>query len=125
MHSAIILVVYALAVARITRMVTDDRLFNKPRGAVIVRAWTRAYPVVKSKPAGPERRDLLVSVMTNHATMPPMLAYLIVCPWCVSIWIGALVAPLAWLWGTRPWFAIPAVALAFSHVSGFLATREG
>lgn len=125
MHSPIILLVYALAVARLTRMVTADKLFEKPRRAVIVKAWTRRHPWITEEPTEEKRRRNLAMAMDNHAKDPPMLAYLTVCPWCVSVWIGAVAAPVAWFWGTRPWFAIPAVALAFSHVTGFLATREG
>lgn len=123
MSSAIILTVYALAVARITRMITTDKLFEAPRRAVIVSAWRRAYPYVDEGDEV-ERRKNLAMAMEVHAQDPPMFAYLAVCPWCVSIWIGAAVAPIAWLWGNRPWFAIPAVALAASHLTGFLASRE-
>lgn len=125
MLSPIILVVYALAVARTTRMITADKIFERPRRAWIVAAWRRAHSWTKQEPTVEERRKALAMVMSNHADRPPLLAYLVVCPWCVSTWTGAVVAPLAWYWGDRPWLLLPALALAFSHVTGFLATREG
>jgi len=89
-------VVAALAVARVTRLITDDYLIAPIRQALIKR-WG-----VKSK-----------------------LSYLLTCPWCMSVWVGAAVAAGAWKWGDSGWFIVPAVALAASHVTGVLATREG
>lgn len=51
-------------------------------------------------------------------------AYFITCPWCTSIWLGAVVAPFVVLWpGNRLLLAvlfIPAVSL----VAGWSATLE-
>lgn len=50
------------------------------------------------------------------------IAYLIECPWCMSIWLGALVVKVA------TWFAsVPApvlVWLAASAITGLIATIE-
>jgi hypothetical protein len=124
MQSPIILAIYALAAARITRMVTTDRLFDRPRRAFIVAAWRRAHPWIKAEPPE-EQGNALAMVLSNHAKDPPLSAYLISCPWCMSIWIGGTVAPLVWFWGYRPWMLIPAFALAVSYLTGFLASREG
>lgn len=126
MQSAVIVAVYALAVARITRLIVADKVLERPRRAVILSAWLRAYPWVRAEePDDPtQQRKNLAMVMANHADNPPMLAYLVVCPWCVSIWVGAVMAPLALAWGTRWWMLAPALALAFSHITGFLATKE-
>jgi hypothetical protein len=124
MLSPIILVVYALAVARLTRMITADKILERPRVAVVKWAWRRSYPWIKVEPKDAQNKALAM-VMSNHADRPPMLAYFAFCPWCVSIWIGAGVAPLVWLWGARPWLLVPALALALSYVTGFLANREG
>lgn len=110
MPSAIILTVYALAVARVTRLVTSDKITEGIR-----------YRFVASR----LRRKYGVSPTAEQMGSPPMLAYLIMCPWCISIWIGAALAPFVALWGTRPWLWAPAFALAASYVSGFLAQREG
>ena len=52
---------------------------------------------------------------------PPLPVYLITCPWCVSIYVGAVAAPLVYFWGSSPWLLVPALALAFSYATGFLA----
>jgi drug/metabolite transporter (DMT)-like permease len=94
--SALVLAVYALAVARITRLVTDDKIFDKPRNKILA--------------AAPDDSKT---------------AYFVTCAWCVSIWVAAAVAPIAYLWGTHPWSFIPALALAFSYLAGLLNRLEG
>jgi hypothetical protein len=124
MSTPIILTVSALAVARITRMITADKIFDRPRRALVLLAWIRAYPWIRQEPEE-NRTTTLAMVMANHAQDPPLLAYLAFCPWCVSIWVSAAAAPAVWFWGGRPWLFVPALALAFSQVTGLLATREG
>jgi hypothetical protein len=107
MPSAVIVLVYALAVARVTRLVNADRITETPRAWLLDRLWTRAAPWV---PAGDrERADL------------PLSVYLVTCPWCVSIYVGLVAAPLVYFLGENPIFLIPALALAFSQVVGLLA----
>lgn len=90
-----IIVLTVLAIARVTRFVTDDRVFNRPRGAVArwldVRGWDE-------------------------------MAYLIFCPWCMSVYVGAAAAGAWYAWGeTMPFMAVT-LALAASYVTGFLAS---
>ncbi len=48
-----------------------------------------------------------------------LLAYGITCMWCASIYIGILaVAPVAYWHGAEPWALIPAMGLAFSWFTG-------
>lgn len=124
MLSPIILGVYALAVARLTRMVTADKILERPRVAIVKWAWRQSHSWVKAEPKDVQDKALAM-VMTNHADHPPALAYFVFCPWCVSIWIAAGMAPVVWFWGARPGLFVPALALAFSYVTGFLATHEG
>jgi len=88
--------VMALATARVTRLITRDRILAAPRRAVL-----NALP-------------------DDH-----LLAYLIVCDWCVSVYTGTLAAAGgAWAgWWTWAW--VPALAFAFSYTTGYLASREG
>lgn len=52
-----------------------------------------------------------------------MLAHdFLTCPWCVSVWIAAVVLLLAAFCGS--WWRWIAAALAFSFVAGFLAERR-
>ena len=88
------LVVAALAVARITRLLTEDFLTVGYRRWVVTR-W------------GPESK----------------MSYWVHCPWCTSVWIAAPVMPVAVLF-PNVWviaaFAIPAA----SHVAGLLNTSS-
>jgi hypothetical protein len=95
-YPLLMVVVMALATARVTRLVTRDRILRAPRRAVL-----RALP-------------------DDH-----LLAYLVVCDWCVSFYTGALAAVGGAWAGWWPWAWAPALALAFSHVTGWLASREG
>lgn len=90
-----ILAVYALAVARLTRLVTTDRITAAPRATLLRRI--------------PEQH---------------LAAYLITCDWCASIWIAAAAAPAIWWFSGRPWLLVPALGLALSYVTGRLAATE-
>ena len=97
MPGLVVLIVYALAVARVTRLVTDDKLTAAPRAR-----------------------------LAEHLSQGghPMLLYLIGCRWCASVWISAIAAPLAYYGGQTPWLIIPALALAFSMITGLLSEVE-
>ena len=93
--TTMLLVLGALATARITRLVTTDRITEAPRNAIL--------------------RRLDADSLT---------AYLIVCDWCSSVYVGAGVAAAGAALGWWSWpVAIPA-ALAFSYIAGYLASRE-
>ncbi|WP_326811640.1 DUF1360 domain-containing protein [Streptomyces scopuliridis] len=98
------LVLAALATARITRLINIDRITEAPRNAAI--RW-------------------LTSVKRKNEERGELLAYMIVCPWCVSMYVGAGMGAAWWAWGGDRWFAAACAALAFSYAAGFLAGREG
>jgi hypothetical protein len=130
MPDALLVLVYALAVARVTRLLTLDRITERPRERLLSAAWGRAF-MPWAREAFPDRP---VQMQRQHARAagdrarsdgaePALPAYLLTCPWCVSIYVGAIAAPVLWFWGSSPWLAIPALALAFSQVTGLLATK--
>lgn len=129
MTSAAVLLVYALAVARVTRLINEDVLLNGPRDRLVSWAWARKYgtgtvgPTSISEPFvgyGAQAVPLWQAARQGGA-LEPKLAYLITCPWCASIYVWAVAAPL-WYWlGGSPWVLVPAAALAFSYIAGFLA----
>jgi hypothetical protein len=88
-----VLLVYALTCARLTGLITTDELTRPIRLAILTRL--------------DERRP------THQA-----LATLTTCQWCASIYMAAGVAPIAWWHGLNPWFLVPALALAFSQITG-------
>lgn len=88
------LVVAALAVARITYFLTEDLLANG------YRRW-----------------------IVNRFGDQSKMAYLVHCPWCTSVWVGALVMPPAVLWPNQ-WVIMANSILASSMVSGLLIDRK-
>lgn len=108
------LIVDALAVARLTRLVTVDRAGRPVRKAIL----ERAYPVRPRRLRGVPSDD----VETWAAMDPerPALAELASCPWCISVWIGAAVCA-ARIAAPGLWDPVARV-LAASHVAGLSAT---
>lgn len=88
------LLVYALAVARVTGLITADAITEDARDAAL--AWLDDRP----------------------KTLGHYLATLIECPWCAGMWVALAAAPLVWFYGTSPVMLIVGVALAFSQVTG-------
>ena len=81
-----------LATARVTRLVTEDAITERPR------TWT------------------LSKLHPDH-----LPAYLVTCPWCVSVYAGGALAGAWYAWGDTRVFTAAVAALAASHVAGFLA----
>lgn len=91
----ITLAVAALVTARITRLVTTDRITQAPRTWVLQRLSSEG-----------------------------LAAYLIVCDWCASFYVGLGVAGTGALAGLWAWQWIVPLGLAFSYVAGILARGE-
>lgn len=90
-----IFLVYALAVARVARLIAEDKILERPRVIVLAK-------------------------LPEDSTA----AYGVTCRWCVSIWISVPAAVIAYYWGDSPWCFIPALALAYSHITGLLTRVE-
>lgn len=101
--SVVVLALYALAVTRVTTLVTHDEI---------------------TRPA----REYLVARFDPYCRIHRMLVYLLGtpdgdatgCPWCVSIWTGALTAPIIYWWGTTPIVFVIMLALAASQATGMI-----
>lgn len=120
-------------VYRLTRFVTKDSfpIIAKPREWIQTRwdpfddeNWDHWYARTK------EERDLLAAALKQRKGIPrpnivrKSIAYLVTCPWCVSIYIGAgagwffvWALGATWPWGVMLW-------LTSSAVTGILAQRE-
>lgn len=94
--AAVLLLIYALAVARVTGLITTDTITEGARDAVI--GWLDDRP----------------------NTLGAHLAVLITCPWCAGMWVALVASPLVWFSGESPVMLIPAIALAFSQVTGMI-----
>lgn len=103
MPSAIGFAMYALAVARITTLITHDE----------VTAPARSWLVRQFDPRHRAHRCLvyLLGSPDDDATG---------CPWCVSIWVGLLVSPLIWCWSDSPWVMVPVLGFAASQITGMI-----
>lgn len=89
------LVIATLVTARITRLVTADRITRAPR------TW-----VLRRLPSD------------------SLTAYFIVCTWCTSVYTGLAVAATGAMAGAWTWPWVVPLGLAFSHVSGLMARGE-
>ncbi|HEY0699695.1 MAG TPA: hypothetical protein VGD43_18005 [Micromonospora sp.] len=93
--------VVLLFVARVTRLVVADEITRRPRETVV--RWL------------PEAS---------------LLAYLLFCRWCLSVWIAMPAAAAWWVlsdvprWSGLWWADVPTVALALSHATGLLVRAE-
>ena len=88
------LILGVLATMRLTRLMVEDRIM------LAYRVWAR-------KKWGDES----------------LAAYFVDCPWCTSIWVGALVMPWTVLYPNR-WVMSVTAILAASLVSGLVLDRE-
>ena len=85
-----------LAVARVTRLITRDVITDPVRTPVVRRLVAR--------------------------NADSKIAYLIMCDWCASMYIGAAAAGAWYAWGeTMPYMAVT-LALSSSYITGFLAS---
>lgn len=101
-HTVIVLVLYVLASARITRLINGDKITDPLRMAFASRArdWDRTS--------------------TERARWAYVLYYL-ECPWCAGFWVCLAAAyPVTRLldW---PWWCIFPLALAANHLVGVFA----
>lgn len=94
-------VLLLLATARVTRFITTDVLFETPRNALITRLVKESGHPVRDK-----------------------IAYLIVCDWCASVYVGAALMGAWHYWGESMWFMMTTAALSMSYGAGYLASAD-
>jgi len=95
---SVLYAVYLFAFARLTVLITMDMITARPRDATVTALKERGHD---------------------------MLAYLLLCPWCVSIWLAVPAAPIIYAYGDSPWLFVPALGLALSGAAGALARVKG
>lgn len=96
MISPLLLVVAVLASARITRLVTTDRITEAPRRWVV-----------------------------NRLDPLSLAAYMVTCVWCVGTWITIAVTAAAWHWRDNGPLTAALTCLAAAHAVGLLARGGG
>ena len=97
MPTEVWLLVYALAAARLTRLVARDAILDRPR------EW--------------------ITARTDN-TRAALVGYLVNCGWCVGVWVGTAAALALALGHGSPWIEWPIIALAFAQVAGMLTTAK-
>jgi hypothetical protein len=104
MPSPLVLLVYVLAVCRLTTIITTDQISRPTR-----RALVRRFDPTKR----PHRWVVYLLGDVEDETADG-------CPWCVSIWVGLLSSPLLWVAHQNPYMLISAIGLAASQVTGMI-----
>jgi hypothetical protein len=107
-HNAVLLILDALAVVRLTRLAIADTIVAPLRDLLIGTAHA---------PGGAR------ALSGEHIIVAarPKLAELLGCPWCISFWIAIGVVMFQTLVPTV--WQYPAAILAFSAIPGLLAER--
>ena len=93
MNVIVSLIVAALAVARITRLLVDDRLTVRWRQWIVGRYGTES-----------------------------LMSYLVHCPWCMSMYLAIPIMPIAALF-PYPWVVAILAIPAASMIAGLLNDR--
>lgn len=113
MTPGLLVVLLCLVIFRVTRLVIEDTF--PPLG--VPRKWLINYWDPDLDWLG-EHLD----ARPHGGRLGATLRYLFSCPWCMSVWVGAVV-----IWLTTRWYEVPApilVWLAASAVTGLLAGIE-
>lgn len=90
----LVLAVAVLAVARLTRLIVEDRITMRFKRAVVKRWGEDSLP-----------------------------AYFVHCPWCMSMWFAAVIMPPAAIWPNR-WVLAALAVPAASYLTGLMSSRE-
>lgn len=96
--SSLLYAIYLLAFARVVVLLTSDVITARPRDAIVEALKERKHN---------------------------MLAYMLLCPWCLSVWLAIPAAPVIYAYGHSWWLFVPALALALSAAAGALARVKG
>lgn len=96
--SSFMYAIYLIAFARIVVLLTSDTITARPRDAIVTALQERGRK---------------------------LLAYMLLCAWCVSIWLAIPAAPIIYAYGHSPWLFVPALGLALSAAAGALARVKG
>lgn len=96
--SSVLYATYLLAFARLVVLLTRDTITEVPRDAFVTALKERGHN---------------------------SLAYLLLCPWCISVWLAIPAAPIIYAYGDSPWLFVPALGLALSAAAGWLARVKG
>lgn len=115
----LILVIYALAVARLVRLINSDTILDKPRLWLAGRA--RHHQLIATDLQAHLSKE---SAYEHHRTLMrrwQTAMYFVQCPWCVGMWTALATAWLPLCAANNAVVRYLAVALAVSHLVGVCA----
>lgn len=114
----LVLIVWTLAVARLTRLINADNVLDPPRLWVAGRAVLARSNANEADALGQAVRFLRLDKVANRWEKA---LYFVQCPWCVGMWlaIGTAWVPL-WFGHNRAALYL-LIALAASHLVGVCA----
>jgi len=139
-HPGLTFLIFALAVVRATLLLTTDKISEPLRDRIALRVKDRAwaehdalvrrvadqYDATGATPTEEQGEELKrLGREAEHRERHSYLGYFVTCPWCVSMWMALPAAIVWWNWPTEAWSLGPAVLLAFSMVTGALASKIG
>lgn len=109
------LIVYALAVARLTRLINADTVLDRPRLYIAgrVKAATELADNYPDSPAADDYRARERRWSTAF--------YFVQCPWCVGLWLTLATAWVPLWYADNLVARYAGVALAVSHLIGVCA----
>lgn len=87
-----------------------------------VGAVARLTLIVVGDLAGRPIRIAMMRRFPRRRKREPDLDYLVHCQWCLSVWVGAVVAAVAVFWGDNRIVQAGLLALTASLVTGFLGS---
>ena len=114
----LVLVVYALAIMRLTRLINADTILDRPRLAIAGKAREAMLAANEARAHGQlTRAELYQRRQVRWNT----LMYFVQCPWCVGMWLAFGSAWVPLYFHTNPVAQYVGVALAVSHLIGVFA----
>jgi hypothetical protein len=114
----LVLTIYTLAVARLTRLINADTILDKPRVWLAGRSQTAVLVAQEAETHGQTERE---RVSRAAARRWATAVYFVQCPWCVGMWVALAAAYLPVRLIGWPWWSVIPVALAASHLVGLSA----
>lgn len=119
MNMVLILVVYALAIARLTRLINVDTILDRPRVALAARE-KHHRAIAHSLQADMKQGELQEHHLAIAGRWSTAL-YFVGCPWCVGLWLTLATAWLPIWYADNSAARYLGVALAASHLIGVFA----
>lgn len=117
----LVLSLYLLAVARLTRLINADTILDNVRLRIAGR--------IRTLSAATDEAIEMGQVTYSHALRDKLgrwntFFYFIGCPWCVGMWLALFAAPAPILLLRWPLWAVVPVGLAASHLIGLGAQLD-